>query len=283
MNMNMNMNGRNEYRRNESSHVAYSETNNNTKDSATDDGENVLVMGKYNDISGWLIDSGATHHITNDKSLLVNYHEIDRQSINGVSQHGTVYAIGEGDVKLSVNMNGKVKRVRITSVWYVPGAQKNLLSVSALMDKECELVFKNRKCVVSLNGVEMFTAPLKSKLFPLDTADTYTAIIMAAHDGSITNGAGSSSSDGMNPRALSLWHRRMGHANERLLESMMRQGVVTGMDSNIRNNTSICEGCVMGKHAREPFRSHAENRSTKVLELVHTDVGEADIASWCAS
>ena len=80
---------------------------------------------------------------------------------------------------------------------------------------------------------------------------------------------------------VALWHRRMGHANQKLLESMMRQGAVIGMDGAIKSNTSVCEGCVMGKHTREPFRSHHEDsRSTEVLQLVHTDVGESDIASW---
>ena len=61
---------------------------------------------------------------------------------------------------------------------------------------------------------------------------------------------------------------------------MMKQGAVIGMDKAIVSNTSICEGCIMGKHTREPFRSHVEGRSVEVLQLVHTDVGESDVASW---
>src|ERR1700694_601944 len=147
------------------------------------------------------------------------------------------YAVGEGDVQLSVMINGKHRTIIFTSVWYVSGAQKNLLSVSALMNKGCTLVFKDNMCVVSVNGVQLFTAALKSKLFAVNTAATHTA--MAAHGGST-----------MNPHVTALWHRRMGHANERLLQSMMLQGIVIGMDSSITSKAAVGEGCVMGKHTR---------------------------------
>jgi hypothetical protein len=124
------MNTRRNFNRHESSNVAYTKNDNNGN-------EYVLVMDKRNEIAGWLIDSGASHHITHDKSLLLNYRTIERQAINGFSENSVDYAIGEGDVKLSVNINGIDKNITITSVWYVPGAHKNLLSVSAVMNKGC--------------------------------------------------------------------------------------------------------------------------------------------------
>jgi hypothetical protein len=152
----VNTSGRREFRRGESTHAAYTHS--------SDENEFVLVMDKHNEIAGWLIDSGASHHITNDKSILLRYRNIEKQAINGFSENSMDYAVGEGDIKLPVILNGMEKSITITSVWYVPGAQKNLLSVSALMNKGCTLVFKDNKCVVSLRGIELFTAALKSKL-----------------------------------------------------------------------------------------------------------------------
>src|SRR6476620_7003805 len=117
-----------------------------------------------NEISGWLIDSGASHHITNDRSLLLGYKSMERKAINGFNEGSIDYAIGEGDVRLPVNVNGTADTIRITSVWYVPSAQKNLLSVSALMNKGCTLIFRDNKCIVSSKGVELFTAALQNKL-----------------------------------------------------------------------------------------------------------------------
>ena len=231
----MNAAGRRELRRDESMRAAYAYNG--------DASEFVLVMDKHNEITGWLIDSGASHHITNDKSMLLNYHRIEKQAINGFTESSMDYAIGEGDVKLPVILNGAERTITITSVWYVPGAQKNLLSVSALMNKGCTLVFKDNKCVVSIKGVELFTAALKSKLFAINTVASHTAVVMAAH-GSVA----------VNPHVTALWHRRMGHASEQLIHSMMSSDAVFGMDRSIRSNTAMCEGCVMGKHTRDPFK-----------------------------
>src|SRR4030081_2216485 len=70
--------------------------------------------------AGWLIDSGASHHITHDKSLLLNYRTIERQAINGFSENSVDYAVGEGDIKLSVHINGIDNTITITSLcWMV--------------------------------------------------------------------------------------------------------------------------------------------------------------------
>src|SRR6202022_3073049 len=137
-----------------------------------------------------------------------------------------------------------------------------------LMNRGCTLIFKDNKCVVSLNGVQLFIAALKSKLFAVNTVTNYSAMIMTADD-----------NYNMKSGALSLWHRRMGHANEKLLKSMIAQNAVTGMNTLMPNDTSVCEGCVMGKHTHEPFKQ-VETRASEVLQLVHTDVGEADMISW---
>src|ERR1700694_3119848 len=116
------------------------------------------------------------------------------------------YAVGEGDVQLSVMINGKHRTIIFTSVWYVSGAQKNLISVSALMHKGCTLVFKDNMCVVSHNGEELFTAALQSKLFSINTSAAHTETVMAVD--------GHDYDSRVDPQVVALWHRRMGHASE---------------------------------------------------------------------
>src|SRR4030081_3360147 len=98
-------------------------------------------------------------------------------------------------------------------------------------------------CTVSLNGVQLFTAALQGKLLAVDTVATTTPTVMAAEG-----------SSGANTETISLWHKRMGHANQQLLQSMMSREAVIGMGTSTSTSTTVCEGCVMGKHAREPFR-----------------------------
>src|SRR5260370_40933154 len=100
---------------------------------------------------------------------------MERKAINGFNEGSVDYAIGEGDIRLSVNVNGTVNTIKITSVWYVPSTQKNLLSVSALMNKGCTLIFKDNKCIVSSKGVELFSAALQNKLFAVNVPVAATA------------------------------------------------------------------------------------------------------------
>lgn len=62
----------------------------------------------------------------------------------------------------------------------------------------------------------------------------------------------------------------MGHLNigdVRRLASM-----VDGIGQLKNDMEGVCEPCQLGKQARKPFHSQSEPRSSRVLELIHTDV-----------
>lgn len=40
----------------------------------------------------------------------------------------------------------------------------------------------------------------------------------------------------------------------------------------IEEKSGVCEGCMLGKHYRQPFPKEGVWRAKQVLELVHTDV-----------
>ncbi|XP_076926835.1 uncharacterized protein LOC143590148 [Bidens hawaiensis] len=66
-------------------------------------------------------------------------------------------------------------------------------------------------------------------------------------------------------------HARFGHVSFRVLDSMVKMGLVKGMP-NIPYPTQICDGCLVAKKAREPFLSETQWRVSNPLELVHTDL-----------
>lgn len=67
---------------------------------------------------------------------------------------------------------------------------------------------------------------------------------------------------------------------------LMDKNMVVGMDlsSNVKpgsSETVLCEPCVAGKQTREPFVSREGKRTTRPLELVHSDVcGPISPVSW---
>lgn len=68
-----------------------------------------------------------------------------------------------------------------------------------------------------------------------------------------------------------LWHRRMGHMCMQNLQAMVKKRIVTGINSSVTGALGVCEPCIMGKQCRAPFY-RKEKKSTRPLELVHTDV-----------
>lgn len=83
-------------------------------------------------------------------------------------------------------------------------------------------------------------------------------------------------------KATELWHRRYGHLGERNLSSLMKAGMVKGMKTCDGDGSMItCEPCMAAKQTRNPFSQREERRSSRVLELVHSDVcGSVTPTGW---
>lgn len=57
----------------------------------------------------------------------------------------------------------------ISNLFYALNVSQNLLNVGQLLDDSYELTFKDRTCTVKdFVGVELFTAHMRNKCFPLD-------------------------------------------------------------------------------------------------------------------
>ena len=64
-----------------------------------------------------------------------------------------------------------------------------------------------------------------------------------------------------------LWHLRLGHANQKRIQTLVDQDLLKGLDTE---SFSMCESCLEGKMTKRPFRVKG-NRAKEALELVHTD------------
>ena len=77
--------------------------------------------------------------------------------------------------------------------------------------------------------------------------------------------------------SLSVWHERYGHMNMRDVSKISRDNsIVEGMSvsKNGESNESEnpCTGCALGKMHRLPFPKLSQNRASKCLDLLHTDL-----------
>jgi hypothetical protein len=79
--------------------------------------------------ASWVVDSGASEHITNNLALLSDVREptAAQRSIRGLAGSLTVRAVGTA--VLGSEVKGSMKQITLRNVMYVPEAPANLLSV----------------------------------------------------------------------------------------------------------------------------------------------------------
>ena len=65
-----------------------------------------------------------------------------------------------------------------------------------------------------------------------------------------------------------LWHMRLGHINLNRINRLVKDGI---LDNLVLKPMPVCESCIEGKMTKRPFPPKG-NRSSELLELVHTDV-----------
>lgn len=100
--------------------------------------ESTPQMGK------WLVDSGASSHMTREKELLTDYQEFEKPEKVGLGDGRSVEALGVGNVHLSMVFNvSNPKRTIVHQVLYVPKLACNLFSVRAAAAKG---KFSHSKC-----------------------------------------------------------------------------------------------------------------------------------------
>ena len=219
-------------------------------------GSNSHQMGK------WLIDSGASSHMTWERNILTRYQEFDKIQKVSVGDGRTLDALGIGEVH--VNMQFKVsqpKRCVIYQVLFVPDLACNLFSVRAAASKGNDVKFGRTRCWIrDSKGNLCGTGSLIDKLYKLDCELAATEHNSIQHTALVSENTD-----------LDLWHQRMGHLCEQQLKHMVNKGLATGIKFRKASGLSFCEGCVEGKMHRTPFQSVGV-RSTRKLQLVHSDV-----------
>lgn len=90
-----------------------------------------LLLMKSN--LGWVIDSGATQHMTGEKSRLANYVEFKQPCKVTLGDDRTICALGKGTYVLVAALgNGRTQNISLKERLHLPELKKNVLSVQAM-------------------------------------------------------------------------------------------------------------------------------------------------------
>lgn len=214
---------------------------------------------KNSQMDKWLVDSGASSHMTREKEILSDYRQFEKPEKVGLGDGRTVDAVGVGNVHVEMVFGiSKPKKYVICQVLYVPKLTCNLFSVRAAAVKGKYIKFGHTKCWIrDSSGNLCGMGSLVDNLYHLDCKPVsmeLASIVSKEHND------------------LDLWHQRLGHINGSKLKEIARKGILKDLKIPLTAELSFCEGCVEGKMFRKPFKSLGEIRSTRRLELVHSDV-----------
>ncbi|KAH7644609.1 retrovirus-related pol polyprotein from transposon tnt 1-94 [Dermatophagoides farinae] len=205
----------------------------------------------------FLADTGASYHIVNDKSLLVNHRHAERM-IRGLKHSTKINVIG--DLKCEFFNGTMWSSGLITHVAYVPDQPFNLISVGQLCRKGAKINTNKDGMVISRFGKPIIVANWSKdyeNLFDLQIRVKQNVIASAA-----------SSIDSM-----ALWHERCAHFSTKMISKMMNNKLVDGVPSNIGNNISFCVSCKSGKMTGTSHLKSSIHQYLKPSLKLHLDIG----------
>lgn len=218
---------------------------------------------------GWFLDSGATDHMLKESSYFVTMRRMASPIEIVVANGQKLLAEFCGDVEMYLMVNGKRRKCKAHDVLYLPDLSCNLFSVKRVTRAGFTVSFANDKAEISQEGTIYAVGWLKGKLYELDV---YCK----------SNEMGSALVSGKVAKNAMLWHRRYGHVGCDSLQQLVKKDMITGLKlAEFDKDTILCEPCLSGKIAKLPFNINEKRRSSRPLELIHSDVcGQINPPTW---
>lgn len=215
----------------------------------------VNVVGQSKKKIGWLIDSGATRHVVNNKDFFSELDETYRGVIEvGNGNEVKVFGIGSGNVYV-INQKGTVNKVMVREVLFSPEMVSNLLSIGKLTDKGFEILFRHKACEIFENDKQVAVADRTENLYELRVKDKANVSISGHKENCIHD-----------------WHQRLGHRDPEAIRKMKADGLIEDMKIVECGVIELCESCAKGKMSRVPFPKKSLSETRQPLDLIHSDV-----------
>lgn len=207
----------------------------------------VNMAGNIQSFKPWILDSGASEHITNNECLIYDL-------ISSTQKH---VSIPNGN-SISVDGAGKSKildSLVLDNVLLVPDFQCNLISVSKLTRKHnCMVIFTADNCIVQdLHSKALIgTGRQQDGLYFFDNLhdqnkkDCKTIALKV---------------DATN---CTMWHARLGHTSQFKIDHI-------GLNIVGKIDTNSCDSCMKAKQTRLPFPMSCI-KTVACFDLIHCDI-----------
>ncbi|GJV80550.1 zinc finger, CCHC-type containing protein [Tanacetum coccineum] len=154
--------------------------------------------------------------------------------------------------------------LKIDNVEHVDNLGFNLLSIGQICDNKCRVTFFEHDSEITKDGKVIGRGIRKKGLYVMKLGNKpKDKICLATIDENST-----------------LWHRRLGHANMRLIQSLASKELVRNLPK-LKFDQHFCDACKIGKQAHVSHKAKNIVSTTRCLELLHMDLfGPSAVRSY---
>ncbi|GJT41401.1 retrovirus-related pol polyprotein from transposon TNT 1-94 [Tanacetum coccineum] len=154
--------------------------------------------------------------------------------------------------------------LNIDNVEHIDNLGFNLLSIGQIFDNKCRVTFSDHDSEITKDGKVIGRGIRKKCLYVMKLGNKpKDKICLATIDENST-----------------MWHKRLGHANMRLIQSLASKELVRNL-SKFKFDQHFCDACKMGKQAYASHKAKNIVSTTRCLELLHMDLfGPSAVRSY---
>ncbi|GJR94466.1 retrovirus-related pol polyprotein from transposon TNT 1-94 [Tanacetum coccineum] len=177
-----------------------------------------------------------------------------------------------GNVIFGSNLRGNIigkctisnDSLNIDNVEHVDNLGFNFLSIGQICDNKCRVTFSEHDSEITKDGKVIGRGIRKKGLYVMKLENKpKDKICLATIDENST-----------------LWHKRLGHANMRLIQSLASKDLVRNLPK-LKFDQHFCDACKIGKQDHASHEAKNIVSSTRFFELLHMDIfGPSAVRSY---
>ncbi|GKE27174.1 retrovirus-related pol polyprotein from transposon TNT 1-94 [Tanacetum coccineum] len=188
------------------------------------------------------------------------------------SLFSTYKAYDGGNVVFGSNLKGKIigkgtvsnDPLTISNVEHVDNLAFNLLIVDQICDNKCKVLFMKDDSAIIKDDKIIGKGIRKNGLYVMKLGNKSQDKLRLA----------------MVVDNSTLWHRRLGHANMRLIQSLSSKELVRNLPK-LKYDKHFCDACKIGKQAHASHKAKNMVSTNRCSELLHMDLfGPSAIKSY---
>lgn len=201
--------------------------------------------------TGWLLDSGATHHVTHDLSNLQTHAPYDGSEELIIGDGTTLPITHVGKFSISVNS----RTFHFDNVLVVPSISRNILSISQFCQTNNTTIefSPHNFCVKALQtGLPLLLGPTKDDVYDWRPPAVFATATMTLHH----------------------WHHRLGNPSSRVMQFIKNIASISVPSTHFQ-----CNSCDVNKSHKLPFQLSTIT-SHYPLDIVYSDVWTSPLYSF---